>query len=376
MSYTVVIATRQVQRNNGTVRNTIEQAQVLRENGFRVVLMTEKFHENYASYFDEVVKTVRWPIKGYFRRKWFDYLVQRWVRKNKPDMQISHGDTQSKDIIALHNCIRLAHEKIQGCPVDERNDVARFHDRVLETSGAATIIANSNMMRDDLVHRYGVDIKRIVTIYPGYAPEMFSVSDSLEMRREGRKKLGVSESTSLVGLVTSGDFTKRNVGFFLKVAAAAGKVTGHQLHFLVVGADRSLHDYRRLAADLGIAQQVSFAKPMADVHLLYHALDVFVLPAKFEEFGRVVLEALACGTPAVVSDQVGASEIMVEHGLPHVIAGYEAETWVDAIVNLLENPELRERVSAQSADVARLYTREKQMEQFRQVVNSVISRQV
>ena len=47
-----------------------------------------------------------------------------------------------------------------------------------------------------------------------------------------------------------------------------------------------------------------------DVEKIYSALDFSVLPAKWEEFGRVVVEAMGLGLPVICSNKVGASELL------------------------------------------------------------------
>ena len=53
-----------------------------------------------------------------------------------------------------------------------------------------------------------------------------------------------------------------------------------------------------------------FAPPIIDVKNYYYLVDVFVLPAHIEEFGRSVLEAMYCGVPVITTKFVGASEIL------------------------------------------------------------------
>jgi glycosyltransferase-like protein len=79
---------------------------------------------------------------------------------------------------------------------------------------------------------------------------------------------------------------------------------------LVVAGGATLFDYRDEIArfddrrrELGLHDDVRVLGPVADERLvaLYHAADVFALPSAKEGFGLVVLEALACGVPTVVS---------------------------------------------------------------------------
>ena len=54
--------------------------------------------------------------------------------------------------------------------------------------------------------------------------------------------------------------------------------------------------------------------PVAQAGLpdMYRGADCFVLPSRHDSFGMAVLEAMACGLPAIVSEMVGASEAIEE----------------------------------------------------------------
>ena len=82
---------------------------------------------------------------------------------------------------------------------------------------------------------------------------------------------------------------------------------------VVVGRDRELPRFAALAQALKIAGRVSFAGGVDDVRPHYAAADALVLPTLYDPFPNVVLEAMAMGLPAIVSDQCGAAEL-VKHG--------------------------------------------------------------
>jgi glycosyltransferase involved in cell wall biosynthesis len=66
---------------------------------------------------------------------------------------------------------------------------------------------------------------------------------------------------------------------------------------------------------------------------LYAAADFYLHPARYEPFGQIVTEALQCGTPVLVSDRVGAKEILSpQEG--RVIESLAPEAWREAILAL------------------------------------------
>jgi UDP-glucose:(heptosyl)LPS alpha-1,3-glucosyltransferase len=71
-----------------------------------------------------------------------------------------------------------------------------------------------------------------------------------------------------------------------------------------------LAPYQRLAARLGLDDRVVWTGPMREVERLYAAADAVALPALYEPFGNVHLEALAAGVPVLSSARAGGSEIV------------------------------------------------------------------
>jgi glycosyltransferase involved in cell wall biosynthesis len=76
-------------------------------------------------------------------------------------------------------------------------------------------------------------------------------------------------------------------------------------HLCIVGPDQLSHtdQLKRLAEQLGIRGQISFPGPLdgEDKLRAYRAAELFVLPSPSENFGIVVAEALAAGTPAIAT---------------------------------------------------------------------------
>jgi UDP-glucose:(heptosyl)LPS alpha-1,3-glucosyltransferase len=279
----------------------------------------------------------RLPINSDYRRRFFDWFVKRYIAIIKPDLFISHNDACSDDILVIHNCAALAHERIHGSAPPENNALIRFQQRIIRKSRYRYLIANSELMKRDLTLRYGLEPSRVVVFYQGVDTALFNTVNHQEFRHQGRIMLRLPDQAYLAGLITSGAFQKRNVRFFLEVAASVWSYFP-EMRFVVVGKDRSIEWYRNYAKQLGLENVVTFAPPVENVELYYHALDVFVYPAKIEEYGRVVLEALACGTPAIVGAAVGASEIMKDDGVPTILEGWNVEEWAGEIISHLKHP--------------------------------------
>jgi glycosyltransferase involved in cell wall biosynthesis len=118
-----------------------------------------------------------------------------------------------------------------------------------------------------------------------------------------------------VGMVANFAPFKRHEDF-LRMAADMLKVRG-DLEFWIVGEDTQgtgrRMELEELAQDFGVAGHVRFLGHRSDIPQIMQQLHLLVVPSQFEPFGRVVIEAMACGRPVIGSNDGGIPEI-IEHG--------------------------------------------------------------
>jgi len=84
--------------------------------------------------------------------------------------------------------------------------------------------------------------------------------------------------------------------------------------------------------------------------LLYRAADIFVQPSHVEGMSNALLEAMACGLPAVATT-VGAAPQMVDDGVDGLLVPPgDPDALASAMVRLLGSPDLRHTMGAQASD--------------------------
>ncbi|WP_258396680.1 glycosyltransferase family 4 protein [Onishia taeanensis] len=364
-----------MEKSTGASRVALAQATLLNDLGFEVSLLVERGNaEAVAGHGASLVKLWRWPFKGAFRRFWFNRRVQSWCRRNRPDVLLSHGDCETADTLYLHNCVHLAEQYIRGRELPAQHEVASIHDHVLGGGKFRQVVVNSRLMGNELSHRYGIDPAKIEVSYPGYDPQQFNVNRARANRTSMREELGVAKDEKLIGLVTSGNFAKRNARGFVEMAAELQRQAPGRYRFLVVGKDKAA-EYQQQAQDAGVAERIIWRSTMPDVETVFGALDLFVLPAHIEEFGLVVAEAMACATPVLVSDRVGASELLADT-YPDLVMHHEASSaeWADRIGLLLDQEETD--VGSELATYVQQYSyiaqREKLMESLQRLAMKAV----
>ena len=102
---------------------------------------------------------------------------------------------------------------------------------------------------------------------------------------------------------------------------------------------------KKLIADLGISDRILFTGPLYGQEKLkaYVDADVYVLPSSYEIFGITVLEALACGTPVIVTDRCGIADVI--DGQAGLVVPYNEEQLRNAVLKLLNDDKMRQRFS-------------------------------
>ena len=239
-------------------------------------------------------------------------------------------------VVTFHT---LAKTKMRA-RVGERESQLRQDVESLVTSDADGIVVSTDEERQDLVRLYRAEARKIAIIPPGVNLEMFHPVD----RNDTRARLGIEEQN--VVLYVGRIEPLKGVDILLR--AVPMLECAQDLRVMVVGGspgnDAELERLKSLTVKLGIADSVTFTGSVPQ-HVLpdyYSAADVFVLPSHSESFGLAPLEAMACGTPVVVS-RVGGLKTFVKNGeTGYLVPWRRPESFAQRLDVLLASPKLRQ----------------------------------
>lgn len=184
----------------------------------------------------------------------------------------------------------------------------------IQCDGFPIILPVSNLAKNQLLRTYEIPESRVHVIPPGLAGDLYLDCDKEISRNEIRQQHGLAPD-DIVVLFVGMNFEIKGLELLLKgVAAVAGRENRKsKLKVLVVGKGNRQR-YLSMARDLGIVEQVFFAGVTFEVEKYYLASDIFAMPSRFDTFGLAVLEAMAGGLPAIVTETVGAKDLL-DHGL-------------------------------------------------------------
>ena len=182
--------------------------------------------------------------------------------------------------------------------------VARIEGRRFRAPNYRRIAAISRLVRAQIIARHGVPERDIEVVYPGVDLERFTLNRADEARPQVRARLGLPADAPLVVFLGS-DYARKGLGTLLRALPRLPDA-----HALVIGRERHESAYRGLAEKLGVADRAHFLGVQPEPERWLAAGDCLAFPSHFDAFGLVVLEALACGLPAVVCRRSGAAELV------------------------------------------------------------------
>ncbi len=194
---------------------------------------------------------------------------------------------------------------------------------------ADRIIAVSNLTRNTVINRYGINPDKIVTVYN-------AVDQSLIKEIEEVKRTLNDKIVTFLGRITY----QKGPEYFIEAAHKILK-RDKNVRFVMAGSGDMLNKMIERVAALGIADRFHFTGFLKgnDVNKMFALSDVFVMPSVSEPFGIVPLEAMRVNVPVVISKQSGVSEIL-KHAFK--IDFWDVDAMADSIYGLCHYEALSE----------------------------------
>ncbi|HNX86080.1 MAG TPA: glycosyltransferase family 4 protein [Bacteroidales bacterium] len=256
----------------------------------------------------------------------------------------SIAQNNSFDVIHAHDWLTypagIAAKEITGKPL-----VIHVHATEFDRSGehvnqpvydierrgmteADLVITVSNLTRQIVIERYGIDPEKVITVHNAVEPV-----DRPGM--EGVQKHVREKIVTFLGRVTY----QKGPDYFVE---AAYKVLQRDpnVRFVMAGSGDLLNRMIRRVAQLKISTKFHFTGFLAgqEVDTMFAMSDVYVMPSVSEPFGISPLEAMRSNVPVVISKQSGVAEVL-KHALK--VDFWDIDALADAIYGILHYDALR-----------------------------------
>jgi len=199
---------------------------------------------------------------------------------------------------------------------------------------ADKIITVSNLTRQIVIEKYGIDPSKVVTVYNAVEPIPFDTKKAL--------KRGVDDKiVTFLGRITM----QKGPEYFIEAAYKVLKKT-KDVRFVMAGSGDMMNAMIRRAAALKITDHFYFTGFLKgdDVFHMFKMSDVYVMPSVSEPFGISPLEAMQSDVPVIISKQSGVAEILT-HAIK--IDFWDINAMADAIYALIKYPALSKEFKKQ-----------------------------
>jgi glycosyltransferase involved in cell wall biosynthesis len=159
-----------------------------------------------------------------------------------------------------------------------------------------------------------------------------------------RRALNIPADAPVIGTVTRFEPQKANDVFLRAVQHVLGRVP--HVTTLIAGDGPQRKELESLAAQLGIAERVTFLGWRDDAVELLGAMDVFCMSSRWEGCPMVLLEAMAMRCPVVATDIGGVREIVVANDTGWLVPPDDPAALAEALLRLIASPAERQRMGA------------------------------
>ena len=285
--------------------------------------------------------------RNFIRDRLHDFWVCRQVKKYQPQILIGSEKSCKNSFLLVKKYKGICILDLAQIHVNELDKIRNEHlflkkewgndflfDKIqkiklMEYDLADIILVISSKMKV-LLFKSGISPNKILLIYLGFDPQIFY--------RKIQYPVPVNYSLKLIFVGNLSE--SKGIAFLLKLME---RLAEFPISLTLIGSNarsfRSKTNHPNIFFG-GIKDQSSVANYL-------HKADVFVFPSYLDSWGMAVIEAMACGLPVIVSEEVGASEC-IDDKVGFILPLLENQ-WMNAILTLLYNPKLIRQMGVQAA---------------------------
>ncbi|MGZ2745610.1 glycosyltransferase family 4 protein [Burkholderia stagnalis] len=233
-------------------------------------------------------------LPGKLRDTWFSWRLRGQRRAAGVDILIGCNRVDSSEIAICGGTHRGFLSAIGRTP--KWSDRMQIGLEARQYQQASVVVAHSLQMRDELRALYEIDDAKISVLFPPVDSTRFAPCDAAT-RAALRKRFGFADD-EIVLLFPSGSHERKGLPL---IEAALRDL---DLPIVVAVAGRPPESASR---------QLRYIGYVKDMEAGYHAADYTILASKYEPFGLVGIESVKCGTPVILSSNIGCCDAISDH---------------------------------------------------------------
>lgn len=273
------------------------------------------------------VKVVQLELSKYpkfIRHLFFNYQLETYLKSNVYDYALSLERTWSQAHLIAPNT-HIGFLKAQHKWWRNPSDLLQLYLDKKSFASVPHIYACSQMVKDEIVNDYKIDTAKIKVVFPPLNTAKFNLKHRTQ-RAQFQKKHEIDD-TKINFLFVSTSHKRKGLDLLIEIFS---KSENKDKHLYIAGSNTKYNQSN--IHSLGFVN---------NTFELYTAVDATLHPAIYEPFGQIISESIACGTYVIVSDKVGAKEIIQDENMGQVIkSSTDINAWNLAIQQVKKDREI------------------------------------
>ncbi|HEM4403748.1 TPA: glycosyltransferase family 1 protein, partial [Streptococcus suis] len=318
--------------SNGISTFVIESSKILSGFGNDVTILTINSVDEKRR--KEIIDNNVNLLEGYNRQNILEYFfkVVQLIKKDKYDLVHVHGNSNTMSI-------ELLAAKLAGCKVR----IAHSHNTKTNHSKLHKILAP--LFRSSITGRFACGMAAGRWLYQ--EQDFYVINNGVEFSKYGfnksirdsiREELNLKEVDILLGHIGGFNYQK-NQEFLLDILP----LLDERFKLIFLGDGEYFDTVQRKSHELGLSDRVFFKGSVNDVTSFLNALDIFVLPSRFEGLPFSLIEAKSAGLPCLISDRI-SKEANLAEGI-YFLSIDDILLWKNSILKISSKPINRELAS-------------------------------
>jgi len=288
------------------------------------------------------------------------------IKKKIPDYDLYHVVSQNLSFLLTDKPFIITVHDL--APLFIPTSIIQKWGRMYLYSGirkAQKILSDSHSTKNDLVKSFKIPPDKIKVVHLGVNLDIFKPQE----KNACRTKLGLSLNKKII-LNVAIEKWRKNVPNLVKAFAL---VNQKMPETILVRIGYKTPEIAQLISQLKIEGKVLYFSNLPkeeNLAVFYNAADLFVFPSYYEGFGLPPLEAMACGTPAIVANRTSLPEIVEDKEM--LFNPDNPQEIAEKILKLLSDQKLYQEASAKALRQAQKFPWQKTVEETYQVYQEVL----
>jgi len=331
----------------GLQRDMVRMASACQELGYEIHVYTLSWQGDVPAGFNVHLLPAR-GLRNFVRYRDFIRLLQRALARHPVAAVVGFNRISGLDIYyAADPCFRQEH--VENKPYYVRF-LARYRffmrqeEAVFGTVSKTLVLMISGLQLPYFKKFYGISDTRIRMLPPGISRDRMAPANRAEIRAGFRREFGLSDDNILLLSVGSG-FDMKGFDRGLIAVAALPEELRARVRVFVVGQDKP-GPVKRLIQRLGVADIVTLFPGRDDIPRFLQGADLLLHPARHENAGMILIEAIVAGLPVLTTATCGYACHVEEAAAGRVVAAPFRQSALDDTLHEMLTSGMRDEWSS------------------------------